>query len=77
MCCASIKYPPKIGHVGTAVIRVDGDCLNRVPRNDLKIAIWVTYGNLLFIRLHDVLSLDAQGLGAFTPLVPPPGLGPV
>ena len=55
---AGFKYPPKIGQVGTAVICVDGDSLNRLPCNDLNIAIRVPYGNLFFIRLHDVLSRD-------------------
>jgi hypothetical protein len=72
---AGFKYPSKIGQVGTAVIRVDDDSLNRVPRDDLNIAIRVAYGNLIFIRLHDVLSLDVQRLGAFTLVVPPPGFG--
>ncbi len=77
ICRASVQYPPKIGYSGTSVICVDCDGLNCIPFNCLNITIWVLYRNLIFIRLHDVLSLDAQGLGAFTLLVPPPGSGPI
>jgi hypothetical protein len=56
---------------------VDGDRLNRVPFDSLNIAVWVLYRNLIFIRLHDVLSLDTQSFSTFSLLVPPPGFGPV